>query len=171
VRNFLGCNMSFRREAFATVGGFNHQVGRIGRRPLGCEETEFCIRLTRAEPESVLIYDPAAAVKHYVSQDRRRFSYFRERCYSEGLSKAMVVKLVGGNQGLANERSYLLRVLPRGLVTGLLRSPLRPSGIGRAGAIVAGAAATAVGYLRARYQLGSSRPSELKRSRKSSVVS
>ncbi len=47
VRNLLGGNMSFRREQFDVVGGFRSDIGRgAGKRPLGCEETEFCIRLS-----------------------------------------------------------------------------------------------------------------------------
>ena len=45
IRNPLGCNMAFRRAALAAVDGFREDVGRVGGRPLGCEETELCIRL------------------------------------------------------------------------------------------------------------------------------
>ena len=44
VRNLMGANMSFRREPVAALGGFVSGIGRIGRIPLGCEETELCIR-------------------------------------------------------------------------------------------------------------------------------
>jgi len=36
IRNLIGCNMSFRREAFHVAGGFREDIGRIGTRPLGC---------------------------------------------------------------------------------------------------------------------------------------
>lgn len=42
IRNFIGANMSFRRSVFAVVGGFTVGIGRVGTRPLGCEETELC---------------------------------------------------------------------------------------------------------------------------------
>ena len=46
IRNLMGGNASFRREAFDVAGGFRSGIGRSGgKRPLGCEETEFCIRL------------------------------------------------------------------------------------------------------------------------------
>ena len=48
VRNLMGCNMSFRREVFERVGGFAEDIGRIGKNPLGCEETELCIRARQA---------------------------------------------------------------------------------------------------------------------------
>src|SRR5439155_54307 len=51
VRNLIGCNMSMRRELFDAVGGFTHGIGRIGTIPLGCEETEWCIRVRQRFPE------------------------------------------------------------------------------------------------------------------------
>jgi hypothetical protein len=48
VRNLMGCNMSVRRAVLADVGGFAEDLGRIGRNPLGCEETELCIRARQA---------------------------------------------------------------------------------------------------------------------------
>jgi glucosyl-dolichyl phosphate glucuronosyltransferase len=148
VRNLLGGNASFRREAFELAGGFSNGIGRsAGKRPLGCEETEFCIRLTQRSPGSVLLFDNRAMISHLVPADRCRFSYFRSRCYAEGLSKALVTASVGVNDGLASERRYTTRILPGGIASGitdLLRGDV--SGLGRAGAIVTGLAATAAGY-------------------------
>ena len=149
VRNLVGCNMSFRREVFDLVGGFSSAIGRIGNSPLGCEETELCIRLNQAVPGAKLLYDPAVNVEHWVSPERREFRYFRDRCYGEGLSKAAVAGLVGAGSGLAAERSYVWGVLPRGLLIALLHILLlRPSGAGRAFSIVFGLLATATGYVR-----------------------
>ena len=71
VRNLLGGNASFRREAFALAGGFQNGIGRsAGKRPLGCEETEFCIRLNQQSPGSVLLFDDRAMIWHLVPPDR-----------------------------------------------------------------------------------------------------
>ncbi|GAB1691030.1 glycosyltransferase family 2 protein [Krasilnikovia sp. M28-CT-15] len=149
VRNLVGCNMSFRREVFTLVGGFSAAVGRVGRRPLGCEETELCIRLGNALPGGKLLYDPAINVMHRVSPDRRRFRYFRSRCYSEGLSKAVVSRMVGAASGLSAERTYVRSVLPRGVLQGLRQLvSLHPAGGARAFAIMFGLAATSLGYAR-----------------------
>lgn len=146
VRNVLGGNASFRRIAFDLAGGFTTGIGRDGdRRPMGCEETEFCIRLARAEPGAVLLVDDRAVIWHRVPAARERFSYFRARCYAEGLSKALVVRSVGTRDGLATERAYAARVLPLGAARALSGGRW-----GRAGAIVAGAATTAAGYGAAR---------------------
>ncbi|MFI0818393.1 glycosyltransferase family 2 protein [Streptomyces sp. NPDC021098] len=149
VRNVLGGNASFRREAFDAVGGFASGIGRdAGKRPLGCEETELCIRLARARPDAVLLIDDRAVIHHKVPAARERFAYFRGRAYAEGLSKALVARSVGAQAGLATERRYTTRVLPAGVARGLRDALLgRAGGAGRAGAIVAGVSAAAGGYL------------------------
>jgi GT2 family glycosyltransferase len=148
VRNLIGCNMSFRRAVFAEVGTFRLDVGRVGTLPLGCEETELCIRVRQQKPHQRLMYDPRAVVKHRVPAARANWGYFRSRCYSEGLSKAQISQTIGANDALSTERGYTLKVLPMGVLRGLgdaLRGDL--SGLGRASAIVLGFSLTALGYL------------------------
>ncbi len=148
VRNVLGGNASFRRRAFEIAGGFATGIGRdAGKRPLGCEETELCIRLARAVPDAVLLVDDRSVIHHRVPPGRERFAYFRSRTYAEGLSKALVTRSVGAREGLSTERRYATRVLPAGVARGVRDALLRrPGGAGRAGAIVAGVSATAFGY-------------------------
>ncbi|WP_067173322.1 glycosyltransferase family 2 protein [Microtetraspora niveoalba] len=152
IRNVMGGNAAFRREVVGGVGGFSTGIGRNvqGRRsrPLGCEETEFCIRLTQRRPGAVLLFEPDAAIGHKVSAERSRFAYFRARCYAEGLSKAIVTRSVGAGDGLSSERGYTFRTLPLGVLRGLgdaVRGDL--AGLGRAGAIVVGLTWTTWGYL------------------------
>ncbi|MFP3990280.1 glycosyltransferase family 2 protein [Streptomyces sp. E11-3] len=149
VRNVLGGNASFRRSAFDIAGGFATGIGRDGdKRPLGCEETELCIRLTAARPDAVLLIDDRAVIHHRVPKARERLRYFRSRCYAEGLSKALVARSVGSSKGLESERRYTTRVLPAGVGRGVRDALLaRPGGAGRAGAIVTGVAAAAGGYV------------------------
>ncbi len=147
VRNLMGCNMSFRREVFERVGGFAEDIGRIGKNPLGCEETELCIRARQAyeragEPIRI-IFEPAAAVDHRVSEDRVEWAYLRRRSWAEGLSKAAVSKLVGSEDALSTERSYVARVLP----TAVLRE-LKEGRVSSAAAVVTALAWTAAGYAR-----------------------
>ncbi|MFK4148327.1 glycosyltransferase family 2 protein [Streptomyces sp. NPDC004065] len=148
VRNVLGGNASFRRTAFDAAGGFATGIGRDGdKRPLGCEETELCIRLSRARPDAVLLIDDRAVIHHRVPRAREHFRYFRARTYAEGLSKALVARSVGADKGLESERRYTTRVLPAGVARGLRDALLaRPGGAGRAGAIVAGVLTAAGGY-------------------------
>ncbi len=60
IRNPVGANMAFRREVFDNVGGFRNGIGRVGMRPVGCEETEFCIRVRRHCPGAVFLHQPTA---------------------------------------------------------------------------------------------------------------
>ena len=153
VRNLIGCNMSFRQEVFQKIGGFRNGVGRIGNRPIGCEETELCIRLQQQEPQAQLLYEPQSQVFHYIPKARTNWRYFVSRCYSEGLSKALVTRYVGANAGLAAERAYTLQVLPQGLWQGLNDTIQRrdASGLSRAMAIVLGLAITTAGYVYGRF--------------------
>ncbi|WP_326824805.1 glycosyltransferase family 2 protein [Streptosporangium sp. NBC_01756] len=163
IRNVMGGNAAFRREAVGAVGGFHTGIGRSvqGRksRPLGCEETEFCIRLSQSRPGAVMLFEPDAVIGHKVSAQRAGFAYFRSRCYAEGLSKALVASSVGTDDGLSSERAYAMKALPLGALRGVgeaLRGDL--PGLGRAAAIVIGLAWTTWGYLvgTARLKLGRS---------------
>lgn len=150
VRNLIGANMSFRRDMFDLVeGGFAAGIGRTATgRPLGCEETEFCIRLSRLAPGSPMIMDHRAMIWHFISDSRCTFKYFVSRCFAEGISKAQVAASVGVGDGLSTERAYTTRTLPLGVLRGvadLFRGDV--AGLGRASAIVTGLSATAAGYL------------------------
>lgn len=150
VRNLIGCNMSFRRQVFEAVGGFRNGLGRIGTLPVGCEETELCIRIQQHWNHAIFLYDPAARVQHRVSAQRATWDYFFSRCYAEGISKAHISQLVGTQAGLASERKYTFSTLPRGVLQGVADSVRRfhPDGVSSSAAIVAGLGVTTVGYLR-----------------------
>jgi glycosyltransferase involved in cell wall biosynthesis len=159
VRNLIGANMSFRRELLDAAGNFQTGMGRIGTRPLGCEETELCIRGSQRAKDVSYLYDPAVGVRHHVPRGRGTWRYFVSRCYNEGLSKAHVAALVGAEAGLASERSYTLGTLPLGVLRGLrdmLTGDIR--GLQRAAAIVAGLAVTTAGYARGKLAHRGARP-------------
>ncbi|HLL78181.1 MAG TPA: glycosyltransferase family 2 protein, partial [Ktedonobacteraceae bacterium] len=109
VRNFIGCNMSFRREVFPVVKGFQEELGRVKAHPVGCEETDLCIRVGRRWPDKILLYEPQAVVRQVVPASRENWRYFLSRCFFEGRSKAHLAKLVGSRAGLSAERAYALR--------------------------------------------------------------
>lgn len=147
VRNPIGANMSLRREVLDATGEFSAGIGRLGKLPLGCEETDLCIRASAHFPGQVFLFDPAAQVTHRVTTDRTRLRYFVSRCFAEGRSKAAVAARTGEGPALASERSYTLRALPRGVLRGIADA-LRgdATGLARAAAIVAGLAITTAGY-------------------------
>jgi len=151
VRNLIGANMSIRRDVIDEVGAFRDGIGRVGTRPLGCEETELCIRAGKRWPSGVFLYEPRAAVLHRVPAARATRSYFWSRCWAEGLSKAAVARSVGADGALASERTYATRTLPRGIAGGVadvLRGDR--SGLARAAMIVSGLAVTTAGYVTGR---------------------
>lgn len=149
VRNMIGSNMSFRREVFAEIGGFDPSVGRVGANPVGCEETELCIRAGSRWPSTRIVHEPRARVRHTVPAGRGTWRYFRARCFAEGRSKAQVTRLSGSRAGLASERRYTARVLPAGVIgrLGAAITSRRLGPIAGAGAIVGGLGFTVAGYL------------------------
>jgi hypothetical protein len=160
IRNLIGCNMSFRRRPVLAAGGF--QVGRVGELAVGCEddETELCIRLRERRPYDQIIYEPQAVVHHSVPSERSTWSYFWTRCWSEGLSKALVAQQVGQRRALSSETFYALQTLPVGFLRGIRDCMLsgQVAGLLRAFAIATGLCTTVSGYLAGRLHLRSSRP-------------
>lgn len=152
VRNVIGANMSFRLEVLRQVGGFNQSLGRKGTLPLGCEETEICIRSTMGMPGSRIVYEPAALVRHHVPPERGTVRYMLSRSWSEGISKAQVSHIVGQKRALGPERRYVRSILPRAVFSGIRdwSKGENPHGLGRAGSVLAVLAFTSAGYLRGR---------------------
>jgi glycosyltransferase involved in cell wall biosynthesis/GT2 family glycosyltransferase len=155
VRNLIATNMFVRRDALLALGGFRPGFGKTGVRS-GTEETDLCIRANQRWPESIWLYDPAVAITHRVPESRSRLSYFVSRCYDEGVAKASIVGFLGGQDGLASEREYTARTLPRGFLNGLRTTLLGhdTTGIARSFSIALGFAATTTGYLAGKATLG-----------------
>lgn len=152
VRNVIGCNMAVRRAAALRSGGFGEGLGRVGANVAGCEETELCIRMAQEAAISTtgVRFLPDLRVEHTVTPERATLGYFLRRCRGEGRSKAAVVDAVGSD-GTSAERRHLLVVLPTAVLrqaAAMLRGDLW--GPARAAAIVAGTAATILGYLEGR---------------------
>ncbi|MCU1455868.1 MAG: putative glycosyl transferase [Acidimicrobiales bacterium] len=151
VRNLIGCNMSFRTDVLRSVGGFDEGLGRQGANGAGCEETELCIRVSRERADARIIYEPAARVWHRVPSERSTWAYFSKRTRAEGRSKAHVAELVGTDDGLSSERSYVVRTLPAAVARGLGQAArLDGTGARRAGSVVAGLSMVGWEYARAR---------------------
>lgn len=155
IRNPIGANMLVRRDVFEAIGGFRDGIGRVGTLPVGCEETELCIRARQYWPERHFLYVPQASVAHRVPSQRATWRYFLSRCYAEGRSKAIVSRFVGAQDALSSERGYVARTLPQGILRGFISTLIaliscsnrRYLGMGRATAIVVGLATTMMGYV------------------------
>jgi len=103
IRNPIGANMSFKREAFEIAGLFKEEVGRYGKKLLSGEEAEFAMRLKKIKPDAKIIYDPSAIVYHKVPKSKTKIRYALKRAYYEGYSKAILSK----EYKLKMEKSYL----------------------------------------------------------------
>jgi GT2 family glycosyltransferase len=149
VRNLIGCSMLIRRSVIEGVGGFRTELGRTAELPMGCEETELCIRALQRWPGSRFLFEPSSKIVHAVPDSRARWRYFTARCYAEGISKSLVSRSVGIADGLASERRYALVTLPTGIVRELSSAVRQRSfaKVTRAGAIAAGFMFTAFGYV------------------------
>jgi glycosyltransferase involved in cell wall biosynthesis len=80
----LGANIAFRKEVFDKVGWFNPQLGRIGAKLVGGEETDLFKRIVDAG--MIGRYQPRAVVRHALESDRLRKGYFRKIYYYGGRS-------------------------------------------------------------------------------------
>ncbi len=109
IRNPIGANMAFRREAFEEIGLFRSEVGRYGNKLLSGEEAEFAMRLKKLKPNVKIIYEPSAIVYHRVPKNKTKLGYVLRRAYYEGFSKALLSK----EYSLKNEASYLKFLLIR----------------------------------------------------------
>jgi glycosyltransferase involved in cell wall biosynthesis len=106
IRNPIGCNMSFRSWIFQRVGYFRTDIGRLGQKLTGDEETELSIRACSRIPNSKIIYDPSAIVHHKVGKNRENLSYVWTRSFCEGISKATMTYKQKTSQ-LSTEDAYL----------------------------------------------------------------
>jgi hypothetical protein len=123
------------------AGGFRSDLGRIGSNPFGCEETDLFLRLHELLPAGRAVYEPGVEMQHFIPMTRCTWSYFIRRCYSEGLSKALVAMLHSGGGALGTERRHLARVLP-GAVAREVRAG---NALGALGAVL-GTMAAILGY-------------------------
>lgn len=154
IRNPIGANMAMRRRVFSLVGGFTSGIGRIGLIPLGCEETELCIRYNTRCPDERFELARSAIVHHRVPRSRLTWHYFWTRCWAEGLSKAAVTSLVGSGSGLSSERHYVIHALPQEFLRSVRSLRREPSTYGaRIALLIAGSAITVAGVVRGRVAL------------------
>ena len=151
IRNPIGANMSVRADVAERVGSWAEALGRGNGSAGTADETEFAIRAGRAFEDGYWAFSEQAAVLHTVTPERARWVYFIGRCRLEAGAKALIATLVGTEDGLASERTYVLRTLPLGVLRGLTDAVRGDrEGLRRAGVIVAGLAITAGEYGRLR---------------------
>jgi GT2 family glycosyltransferase len=137
IRNPIGCNMAFRRDALLAVGTFATEYGKQGDKLVICDETELCLRLEGAYGPGRITFVPDARVLHNVPPSRITWKGLYRRCLAEGLSKGRLRRRYA-DRALASETGYVRRLLVRSVpalaVGGLVRRDVRA--VQGAGAIV-----------------------------------
>jgi GT2 family glycosyltransferase len=124
IRNPIGCNMAFRREALLEVGTFATEYGKQGDKLVICDETELCLRLEGRFGSGRITFVPSARVLHNVPPSRITWRGLYRRSLMEGLSKGRLRRKYA-DRALASERGYvrrlLLRTVPGLAIGGALR--------------------------------------------------
>jgi glycosyltransferase involved in cell wall biosynthesis len=150
VRNIHGHNMAFLRDVLARLGGF--RVGRTGGDPISADgdDAELCMRIRTAFPGAVILYEPAAKIRHFIPAGRLRIPYLIRKSFGQGVGKAIIRRMHAGNpETLSAERSYLAHLATRFLPSvgrQIARGRVR-RGLGQLGAVALAVSATAVGYI------------------------
>ena len=146
VRNTFESNISFRREVFLALGGYNPELGPTATAYSHSEGAELGARL-RAEYDRGVVYVPDAVVRHKVFEERTQFRWLCRRAFEQGVSKRSMEGQPGGSS--AEEFGFLRALLVehaprrlRALITG-------PSGeqVGQLGGLVLFTGLVGIGYV------------------------
>ena len=79
-----GLNMTFKREVFEKIGGFDTKLGRKKKNLLSNEENEIFWRINRAGLK--VIYTPNAILYHRIPKERASQDWILSRSYWQGIS-------------------------------------------------------------------------------------
>jgi GT2 family glycosyltransferase len=126
VRNTNGSNISFRRDVFLDLGGFDTDIGgRKGDKNLQGGETELCARLKDAYGQGVY-YNPEAVVAHKVFEYRTEPRWLLDRAFWQGYSKrAMEILVADSTDEEFDFLGHLLFEATPSRLWGLLTDPSR----------------------------------------------
>ncbi|MHC3437874.1 glucosyl-dolichyl phosphate glucuronosyltransferase [Natrialbaceae archaeon A-gly3] len=146
VRNTFESNISFRRDVFLNLGGFDPEMGPTADRYLHSEGAEIGARM-HAEYGRGVIYNPAAVVEHKVFEHRLRPRWLLRRAFKQGYSKRLLEAGVddpGGEEGVYLQQLFT-RDVPRYVWEGVSDRSLTP--FGHALMVFVFTAAVGIGYL------------------------
>jgi glycosyltransferase involved in cell wall biosynthesis len=108
VDHLIGANMSVRREALMSWGGFhsdNH------------DDMDLSHRTSHAYGVASVVYEPKAVVYHFVPKGRLTWSYFWRRCFYVNKGKVKAFRDMDEASNLRAETRFALRSLSRALVS------------------------------------------------------
>jgi glycosyltransferase involved in cell wall biosynthesis len=152
IRNGYGSNVSYRREAFLAVGGYDAKTGRRGERHVQAHEAPVGIKLDR-EFDKPIVYTASARVEHNLFAYRGRFRWLVFRSFWQGYSKRLLKRLYAEDQ--SEERAFvwdtLTRSLPGYLIDGVRHRDAKV--LARGISIVIFMSAASAGYVWGFFQL------------------
>ncbi|MDL5360559.1 glucosyl-dolichyl phosphate glucuronosyltransferase [Halalkalicoccus sp. NIPERK01] len=146
VRNTYGSNISFKRDVFLDVGGYDPNTGRKGDRHVQAHEAPVGIRI-REQYGRGMIYVTDALVHHKLFDYRGDFRWLVFRSFWQGYSKRVMDLLYEETYG--DEGDFLTDLFVRYLPERAKRAVLGPSltEVKRIVAILAFTGAVGLGYL------------------------
>ena len=112
----IGCNMSMRRTVLYAVGGFRHEVGRVGSTPSAVRRPNSASASGPPGLDATAVRPRDAGRAPCVSDDRATSAVLPLAVLPRGLSKGCLRSDRAGD-ALSSERTYTARVLPRAVVT------------------------------------------------------
>ncbi|ELY96709.1 family 2 glycosyl transferase [Natrialba chahannaoensis JCM 10990] len=153
VRNTFESNISFRRDVFLALGGFDPELGPTSNRYLHSEGAELCARM-QEQYGSGVVYNSTAVVEHKVFEHRIQPRWLLRRAFQQGYSKRLLESTVDDSGG--EEGAFLKELFTRSVPTyggkAIRSRSLKP--IGQLLMVFAFTAAVGVGYLRQLVETG-----------------
>lgn len=127
VRNTYGCNISFRRDVFLELGGYDTDLGKSHGFNLQGEEPSLGIQL-QLEYDTAVYYQPNALINHAVDTEQQQVRWLLERAFLQGVSKEVIdSKFRTSDTPLEEEDDYLKFVLLTAFPRHLTQSVTRDS--------------------------------------------
>jgi glycosyltransferase involved in cell wall biosynthesis len=108
VRNTYGSNISYKRDVFLEVGGYDENTGRKGDRHIQAHEAPVCVRIRKLTGNGV-IYTTDAIVHHTLFDYRGEFRWLASRSFWQGYSKRIMDQILPETSSDKNE--YLKRLM------------------------------------------------------------
>ena len=108
VRNTYGSNISFKREPFLSVGGYDTRTGRKGSKHIQAHEAPVGIRL-RNKFDKGVVYNTNAVVHHKLFEYRADPWWLTQRSFWQGYSKRIMDLILP--EAKADKNDYLQQLL------------------------------------------------------------
>jgi glycosyltransferase involved in cell wall biosynthesis len=103
----IGANMMFRKRVFETIGMFNPELGRTGKKMLGGEEKDLFYRIRKADLS--VYYLPSAWIFHIIPDERLTRDFIRKQALGIGLSENIRAAATGGFELTGSHFKELLK--------------------------------------------------------------